>query len=119
MLAFGGLLTIADIGAVLAYNLDFLFIGRVLGSAALGFYSIAFRLPELIILNLATVAAERALPGLRRRRQIAPQRGLSDDAAVRLDADAAADARAGGAGRAGHPDPLRLPVGPVGRGDAG
>lgn len=62
MLAFGGLLTIADIGAVLAYNLDFLFIGRVLGSAALGFYSIAFRLPELIILNLATVAADVLFP---------------------------------------------------------
>jgi PST family polysaccharide transporter len=62
MLAFGGLLTIADIGAVLAYNLDYLFIGRLLGSAALGFYSIAFRLPELIVLNLASVAGDVLFP---------------------------------------------------------
>lgn len=62
MLTFGGLLTIVDIGAVLAYNLDYLFIGRVLGASALGFYSIAFRLPELVVLNLANVAGDVLFP---------------------------------------------------------
>lgn len=62
MLAFGGTLTIVDVGAVLAYNLDYAFVGRVLGTAALGFYSIAFRLPELIVLNLATVAGDVLFP---------------------------------------------------------
>ncbi|MDO8184241.1 lipopolysaccharide biosynthesis protein [Conexibacter sp. JD483] len=62
MLAFGGMLTLVDMGAVLAYNLDYLFIGRVLGSASLGYYSIAFRMPELIVLNLASVAGDVLFP---------------------------------------------------------
>lgn len=62
MLKFGGTLTLVDIGAVFAYNLDYLFIGRVLGAAALGFYTIAFRLPELVVVNLAIVAGDVLFP---------------------------------------------------------
>lgn len=62
MLSFGGTLTVVDIGAVLAYNLDNVFVGRVLGASALGFYSIAFRLPELIVLNLASIAGDVLFP---------------------------------------------------------
>jgi O-antigen/teichoic acid export membrane protein len=59
---FGGLLTIIDIGAVLVYNLDYVFIGRVLGASALGLYTIGFRMPELVILNLANVAGDVLFP---------------------------------------------------------
>jgi PST family polysaccharide transporter len=62
MLSFGGTLTIVDIGAVLAYNLDYVFIGRVLGASSLGLYSIGFRLPELVVMNIATVAGEVLFP---------------------------------------------------------
>lgn len=62
MLAFGGMLTVVDIGHVLTYNLDFIFIGKVLGASALGLYSIAFRLPELVVINLATVAGDVLFP---------------------------------------------------------
>lgn len=62
MLAFGGMLTLVDIGAVLAYNLDYIFIGKLLGASALGFYSVAFRLPELVVINLATVAGDVLFP---------------------------------------------------------
>jgi len=62
MLRFGGTLTLVDIGAVLAYNLDYVFIGRVLGPAAVGLYAIAYRLPELVVMNVATVAGDVLFP---------------------------------------------------------
>jgi lipopolysaccharide exporter len=62
LLAFGGMLTVVDVGAVLAYNLDYVFIGGLLGATQLGLYSIAFRIPELVVLNLANVAGNVLFP---------------------------------------------------------
>lgn len=62
MLAFGGLLTFVDIGQAFAHEIDYLFIGRVLGAAPLGQYTIAFRLPELLIVNLSIVAGVVLFP---------------------------------------------------------
>lgn len=62
LLKFGGVLTIVDIGAVIFYNTDYLFVGRVLGAASLGLYTIGFRIPELAILNVAHVAADVLFP---------------------------------------------------------
>jgi O-antigen/teichoic acid export membrane protein len=60
--SFGGWLTLIDIGAVFAYNLDYIFIGRILGAYSLGLYTIGFRMPELMILNLANVAGDVLFP---------------------------------------------------------
>jgi lipopolysaccharide exporter len=60
--AFGGVLTLLDVAAALSHNLDYLFVGRVLGAEQLGLYTIAFRLPELIIINLAIVAGDVLFP---------------------------------------------------------
>lgn len=62
LLSFGGVLTLVDVAAVIFYNTDYLFIGRVLGAASLGLYSIGFRIPELLILNVAHVAADVLFP---------------------------------------------------------
>jgi PST family polysaccharide transporter len=62
LLRFGGVLTIVDIGAVIFYNTDYLFIGRVLGASSLGLYTIGFRIPELAILNVAHVASDVLFP---------------------------------------------------------
>jgi lipopolysaccharide exporter len=62
LVKFGGVLTIVDVGAVIFYNTDYLFVGRVLGAASLGLYTIGFRLPELAILNVAHVAADVLFP---------------------------------------------------------
>jgi PST family polysaccharide transporter len=62
MLSFGGLLTLVDVGQAFAHEIDYLFIGRVLGAAPLGLYSIAFRLPELLIINLSIVAGTVLFP---------------------------------------------------------
>jgi PST family polysaccharide transporter len=43
-------------------NVDYLFVGRVLGPAALGLYSIAFRLPDLLVMNLSLVAGRVLFP---------------------------------------------------------
>lgn len=60
--SFGGVLTLVDISAALAHNIDYLFVGRVLGATSLGLYTIGFRLPELLIMNLAVVAADVLFP---------------------------------------------------------
>jgi len=62
LLTFGGTLTAVDIGAALAHQMDYLFVGRVLGPASLGLYTIGFRLPELLIINLAVVAGDVLFP---------------------------------------------------------
>lgn len=62
MLTFGGLLTFVDVGQAFAHEIDYLFIGRVLGAAPLGQYTIAFRLPELLIVNLSIVAGVVLFP---------------------------------------------------------
>jgi PST family polysaccharide transporter len=41
---------------------DYLFIGAVLGPASLGLYSIGFRLPELLVMNLTLVAGRVLFP---------------------------------------------------------
>jgi O-antigen/teichoic acid export membrane protein len=51
----GGLTTLVVVGAIIA-NVDYVFVGRVLGPAELGLYTLGFRLPELLVMNLAIVA---------------------------------------------------------------
>ena len=59
---FGGALTGLDVMAAVIANADYVFIGRVLGPASLGLYSLGFRIPELLILNLSVVAGQVLFP---------------------------------------------------------
>jgi lipopolysaccharide exporter len=64
LIGFGGALTgVNVIGAVMA-NADDVIVGRVLGTTALGLYSLAYRLPELLILNFSNVAAKVLFPAM-------------------------------------------------------
>jgi O-antigen/teichoic acid export membrane protein len=56
LLRFGGALTGVDVTSAITNNADYLFVGKVLGASALGVYTLGFRLPELAIVNVATVA---------------------------------------------------------------
>jgi PST family polysaccharide transporter len=47
---------------VLSDNLDYLFIGRMLGNTALGIYTLAYRLPELVALNILYITAQVLFP---------------------------------------------------------
>jgi lipopolysaccharide exporter len=62
MMRFGGTLTGVDILAAVIAQVDYFFVGRVLGTHALGLYAIGFRLPELVVINLAVVAGRVLFP---------------------------------------------------------
>jgi lipopolysaccharide exporter len=46
----------------LIFDVDYLIIGRVLGATALGYYTLAFRLPELLIINVFFILTGVAFP---------------------------------------------------------
>lgn len=61
LLSYGiGIVAINILGVVLM-NIDYIFVGRFLGPEALGSYMLAFRIPELIILQLCGIVAARVL----------------------------------------------------------
>jgi O-antigen/teichoic acid export membrane protein len=62
MLGFGSKISAVSVVATVIANVDYAFIGRVLGAASLGLYTLGFRLPELIVLNLSVVAGEVLFP---------------------------------------------------------
>lgn len=62
LVGFGGTLTVVDVVAAVNNQIDYLFTGRVLGTPALGLYTLAFRLPELLIRNLSVVTGQVLFP---------------------------------------------------------
>lgn len=48
--------------AKLIFDVDYLIVGRELGAEALGFYTMAFRLPELLIINVFFVVSSVTFP---------------------------------------------------------
>lgn len=62
LLRFGGVVTLVDVLAAFIFTVDNLFVGSVLGPAALGLYALAYRLPELVVQNLANVAGQVLFP---------------------------------------------------------
>ncbi|MDX1690736.1 MAG: lipopolysaccharide biosynthesis protein [Acidimicrobiia bacterium] len=59
---FGVPLLGVDIVHALVGNLDYLVVGTVLGSTALGLYTLAYRLPELLLLGVVTVLNKAVFP---------------------------------------------------------
>jgi PST family polysaccharide transporter len=59
---FGGPLIVTDIQYAIWSNLDYLVVGRMLGDAALGIYTLAYRLPELLIQSVWRVLAGAIFP---------------------------------------------------------
>lgn len=62
MVRFGGTLSGVNVVTALTTNADYAFIGRVLGATALGLYTLGFRLPELLIINISVVAGQVLFP---------------------------------------------------------
>lgn len=52
----------------LIFNVDYLIVGRMLGAGALGYYTLAFRIPELAIINVFFVLSAVAFPMFSRLR---------------------------------------------------
>jgi PST family polysaccharide transporter len=70
----GGAVALSGIAAI-GTRLDVIVIGRVLGERALGLYSVAFRIPELLIDSVAWNLSFVAFPALARKR-VADREGL-------------------------------------------
>jgi len=64
LLHYGGPLTLGSLLGLALLNVDYIMVARVLGSTALGEYSLAFRLAYLPYLNIAFVIAGAAFPYL-------------------------------------------------------
>jgi PST family polysaccharide transporter len=62
LLGFGAALTGVGVVAALTLNVDKLLIGHTLGPGPLGLYSLATRLPELLLINLTIVAGQVLFP---------------------------------------------------------
>ena len=62
LLSYGLSVVGVDALTITTDNLDYLLIGRVFGNAALGIYTLAFRLPELLVLNPLWVMAAAIFP---------------------------------------------------------
>ena len=62
MVGFGWQVTFVGLFATARKNIDYVFVGRQLGSSALGIYTIAFRLPQLVVESIGTVVAQVAFP---------------------------------------------------------
>ncbi|TMD44174.1 MAG: hypothetical protein E6I86_16785, partial [Chloroflexi bacterium] len=73
LLAFGAPAAGTAFLLCLVFNIDYLIVGRVLGARALAYYTIGFRIPELLILGAFNVISVVAFPVFSLVRQ-SPQR---------------------------------------------
>jgi O-antigen/teichoic acid export membrane protein len=62
MLGFGSSVFVLGIVSALASNADYLVVGRYLGSSDLGIYTLAYRLPELLVIQVLWVVAGAIFP---------------------------------------------------------
>lgn len=62
LLNFGLSLVALNIVSVFAQDVDYLLIGRYLGADSLGIYTLAFRIPELVILQFCATVAQVIFP---------------------------------------------------------
>jgi O-antigen/teichoic acid export membrane protein len=62
MLRYGSQIVSVNVLAAIIHHVDYVIVGRVLGSAALGFYSMAYRLPEFFITMVIWVVGSIAFP---------------------------------------------------------
>lgn len=72
LIRFGIPVTAVTLLAYAIYNVDYLAVGTRLGADELGLYTLAYRLPELLVLNLCVVVSEvlfSALSGLQHDRE--------------------------------------------------
>lgn len=62
LLSYGMGISVLNVLAVCLNNVDYLIVGRFLGATALGIYTIAFRIPEFLILQFCQIAAQVVFP---------------------------------------------------------
>lgn len=61
LLGYGGQIVLIGLMGQAAQNVDYIFISREIGTAAVGIYTVAFRLPELAVLTVPVVVGQALL----------------------------------------------------------
>jgi lipopolysaccharide exporter len=104
-----GIVAVGVLGEA-AKNFDYIVVGAKIGAAALGFYFLAFRLPELVVLGMFQVANEVLFPFYARLREASTSDSADElrDGYVRTVQLAAAMALPAGMGMAALAVPLVL-----------
>ena len=69
MLRYGSQIVSVNVIVALLHHVDYLVVGRLLGSAALGFYSLAYRIPEMVIIMMIWVMGHVTFPAYARLQQ--------------------------------------------------
>ena len=59
---YGFHIVLLEIAGAFRNNVDYLLVGRILGAAALGYYTMAYRIPELLIRSVNIVVGNVSLP---------------------------------------------------------
>ena len=62
MLSYSSKIMSVDVVSAVVYNADYVIVGRILGSTALGFYTLAYRTPELLISMIVWVIGKVTFP---------------------------------------------------------
>ena len=70
LIAYGLNIVWVDLISEVLLNLDYLLVGRYLGSVALGLYTLAFRMPDLLILQFARVLGNVVFPVFTHMREV-------------------------------------------------
>lgn len=71
--AYGSQVILVEILGMIHKNIDYLIVGSLLGAEALGFYSMGFRLPELIIINICYIVGQTLFPAYAKLQNDLPQ----------------------------------------------
>jgi PST family polysaccharide transporter len=66
VLRYGVNITLVGLIGAFMLNVDYLLVGRILGAVALGYYTMAFRIPELVIRSVGQIIGRVAFPVLAR-----------------------------------------------------
>jgi lipopolysaccharide exporter len=66
LLGFGSQITLVTLLGAVLRNVDYVLVGRWLGTTALGLYTLAFRLPQLLVESVATVVGQVVFPAFSR-----------------------------------------------------
>jgi PST family polysaccharide transporter len=66
LLGFGSHIALVGVLGTILRNIDYVVVGRALGARALGLYTLAFRMPQLIIDGAVTIVGQVAFPAFAR-----------------------------------------------------
>jgi lipopolysaccharide exporter len=76
VLTYGGWIVLVNVVAVIVHHADYVVVGRMLGVTALGFYQMAYKVPETVVIVLVWQASMVLFPAFSQAR--ASGRGLGD-----------------------------------------